>query len=310
LEKESYIPLFNALQAGASEYNCVKSFRNSTPEMEQAESERDGQNIAVKRKDSGVGIKDVDHETSFGNPIDNKRPATKGEYDAAVSILREKLPKLSDLKGLIEVDLTGDNPHIFIDCNAGEILESCNEEPSVKIRMRPETVVHLKEGLMDARYAHHFNRISSAGNLLLGLKFADLLSPVQPLSPPDLSSYKRLPEPTTDLQQVKRDLKEFGYGFVKDALSPEQLAALQKRLKNQAEGEAKAGVAFYDGGPEKPNQRIWALPNKGQEFLDLLEHPLVEEFMPESLGDGYHLSSYTANVGSKMNWKAVQITDK
>ncbi|KAF1815820.1 hypothetical protein P152DRAFT_390040 [Eremomyces bilateralis CBS 781.70] len=149
---------------------------------------------------------------------------------------------------------------------------------------------------MDCRYGHHFNHISSTGDSRLGVKFADALSPIQPASPPHSSSYGRLPQPTADLEQVRRDVKEFGYGFVKDALSPPQLAGLQKRLKDQAEGEAKAGVAYFDGGPKKPNQRIWNLPNKGQEFLDLLEHPLVEEFMPETLGDGYHLSSYTANI--------------
>ncbi|KAF2472750.1 PhyH-domain-containing protein [Lindgomyces ingoldianus] len=135
---------------------------------------------------------------------------------------------------------------------------------------------------------------------------------MQPSSPPDSNTYSHLPEPTTDVDQVKRDLREFGYGFVKDALAPEQLAALQKRLKGQADGEVAAGVAYFDGGPKKPNQRIWNLPNKGQEFLDLLEHPLVEEFMPDFLGDGYHLSSYTANInrpGSKgMGMHTDQIT--
>jgi len=36
-----------------------------------------------------------------------------------------------------------------------------------------------------------------------------------------------LPEPTTDINQAKRDLEEFGFGFVKDALKADQLAALQ-----------------------------------------------------------------------------------
>ncbi|KAF2122237.1 hypothetical protein BDV96DRAFT_482772 [Lophiotrema nucula] len=154
--------------------------------------------------------------------------------------------------------------------------------------------------------------MQSTGDARLGVKFADLLSPVQPSSPPDISSYARLPEPTTNIEQVKRDLKEFGYGFVKDALSPEQLAVLQNRLKDQAEGEVSAGVAYFDGGPKKPNQRIWNLPNKGQEFLDLLSHPLVDQFIPDFLGDGYHLSSYTANInrpGSKgMGMHTDQIT--
>jgi len=249
-----------------------------------------------KKKDSGVGGRDIDHK-NFGNPIDNKRPVTKEEYNTAVAFVKSKLPKLASLKALVDLDLTGDYPHLFIDTrHEPKISETTDGQPDVKVRMRPLTVLHLGEGLMDTRYAHHFNQIQSTGDSRLGAKFADLLSPVQPKSPPDLSTYSRLPEPTTDIDQVKRDLREFGYGFVKDALSPTQLAALQKRLKDQADGEVASGQAYFDGGPKRPNQRIWNLPNKGQEFLDLLEHPLVEAFMPEFLGDGYHLSSYTANI--------------
>lgn len=271
---------------------------------------------SLKRKDSGVGSRDVDHQ-NFGNPIDNKRPATREEWQQAVSFLRGKLSKVaSGLKAIVEIDLTGENPHVFVDTRGGTptISESCPEDgvPNVKLRMRPLTMLHFGEGLMDTRYASHFNQIQSTGDARLGVKFADLLSPVQPSSPPDLSSYARLPSPTTSIDQVKRDLREFGYGFIKDALSASQLSALQTRLKDQAAGEVVAGVSYADGGPKKPNQRIWNLPNKGQEFLDLLEHPLVEAFMPDFLGDGYHLSSYTANInrpGSKgMGMHTDQIT--
>lgn len=283
---------------------------NSEPQTETKEVVDGGE---MKRKDSGVGVRDVDH-SNFGNPIDNKRPATKEEYNAAVSAIRSRLSKIAALKALVELDLTSDHPHLFIDARGDDakILESCEDPPHVKVRMRPQTVLHLGEGLMDNRYAHHFGYISSTGDARLAVRFADMLSPKQPASPPDLASHSSLPQPTTNIEQVKRDLEEFGFGFVKDALSGEQLTALQKRLKDQAQGEVEAGVAYFDGGPKKPNQRIWNLPNKGQEFLDLLEHPLVEEFMPENLGDGYQLSSYTANInrpGSKgMGMHTDQIT--
>ena len=55
-------------------------------------------------------------------------------------------------------------------------------------------------------------------------------------------------------------------------------------------------MAYYDGDPKKPDQRVWNLPNKGQGFIDLLPHSLVEEFIPGFFGDGYHLSSYSANI--------------
>jgi hypothetical protein len=251
----------------------------------------------VGRKDSDIEERDVDHD-NFGNAIDNKRPATRQEYDDAVAQLQEKLPKLAPLRGLVELDLTSGHPRLFIDArnNSAKLLNSCNATPHVKMRMRPQALVHLIDGLMDNRYGHMFNHIESTGDLRMSIKFADLISPRQPANPPDFTKYKQLPKPTTDIEQVKRDLKEWGYGLIKDALTGKKLTALQKRLKDQAQGEIEAGVAYFDGGSKKPNQRIWNLPNKGQEFLDLLEHPLVEEIIPENLGDGYHLSSYTANI--------------
>lgn len=273
--------------------------------MNSAQENTSTEVYGLKRKDSGVGGRDVDHK-NFGNPIDNKRPATREEWQKAVDSLKTKLDKIASLKALVEIDLTGDNPHVWVDTRGDTptMSENCPEDshPNVILRMRPLTMLHFGEGLMDTRYAAHFNQIQFKGDARLGVKFADLLSPVQPSSPPELCTYERLPEPTTDIDQVKCDLREFGYGLVRDALKPEQLTALQKRLKDQADGEVAAGVSYLDGGPKKPNQRIWNLPNKGQEFLDLLGHPLVEQFIPDFLGDGYHLSSYTANInrpGSK-----------
>ncbi|KAJ4374014.1 hypothetical protein N0V83_002753 [Neocucurbitaria cava] len=238
---------------------------------------------SFKRKDSGVGSRDVDHQ-NFGNPIDNKRPATREEWQQAVSFLHGKLSKVaSGLNALVEIDLTGENPHVFVDTRGDTpaIFESCPEDgvPNVKLRMRPLTMLHFGEGLMDTRYASHFNQIQSTGDARLGVNatFGNLAT-----------ASSKTPSP------------------------PSQLSALQTRLKDQAAGEVAAGVSYSDGGPKKPNQRIWNLPNKGQEFLDLLEHPLVEDFMPDFLGDGYHLSSYTANInrpGSKgMGMHTDQIT--
>jgi ectoine hydroxylase-related dioxygenase (phytanoyl-CoA dioxygenase family) len=105
-----------------------------------------------------------------------------------------------------------------------------------------------------------------------------------------------LPRPTRDLARAKQDLARFGYCLVQDALSPARTAALRTRLREQAEGEAAAGVASYDGGPGGPNQRVWALINKGQEFVDLLDDPLIDEFVPDLLGDHAIIFSYSANI--------------
>ena len=116
----------------------------------------------LKRKDSGVGGRDVDHK-NFGNPIDNKRPATREEWQQAVDFLHTKLTKVTAcLKALIEIDLTGDNLHVFVDTRGDSpaISEQCPEggEPHVELRMRPLTMLHFGEGLLDTRYA---SRISA-----------------------------------------------------------------------------------------------------------------------------------------------------
>jgi ectoine hydroxylase-related dioxygenase (phytanoyl-CoA dioxygenase family) len=67
----------------------------------------------------------------------------------------------------------------------------------------------------------------------------------------------------------------------------------------QAAGEVAEGVATFDGGPTQPNQRVWNLINKGQEFEDLLEDPIIDAFVPDLLGEHFIISSYTANIARK-----------
>lgn len=103
-----------------------------------------------------------------------------------------------------------------------------------------------------------------------------------------------LPTPTRTLDRAWADLEEFGYAVVVDALDPRQLAAVRDRLVDQAAGELACGVGYVDSGGS--NQRVWALPNKGEVFLDLLRHPLYVEAMDHLLGRGWLLSSSTANI--------------
>lgn len=55
-------------------------------------------------------------------------------------------------------------------------------------------------------------------------------------------------------------------------------------------------VAQVDGGPDGPNQRLWTLINKGDDFLDLLSHPIIDEFVPWALGEHAVITTYTANI--------------
>ena len=103
-----------------------------------------------------------------------------------------------------------------------------------------------------------------------------------------------LPPLTTDLEEAKGHLDEYGIARIADALDAERLDALRTRLSEQAAGERAAGVAFFDGGGA--NQRLWNLPSKGEVFCDLLRTPVVRTLARHILDGDYCLSSHTANI--------------
>ena len=107
-----------------------------------------------------------------------------------------------------------------------------------------------------------------------------------------------LPQPTEDLEVIKSNIDEFGYGLLANGISPEEVAAGRTRLEEQAEAEAKLGTAHRDAGPNGSgvNQRLWFLINKGQVFRDFLLNRRVRELVGHILGDDYLLSSFTANI--------------
>jgi ectoine hydroxylase-related dioxygenase (phytanoyl-CoA dioxygenase family) len=104
------------------------------------------------------------------------------------------------------------------------------------------------------------------------------------------------PRPTRDLALAKRDLDSFGYCLIAAALGASEVHALRERLIEQAAAEAEIGRAARDGGAGAPNQRVWNLINKGRVFQELILHPLVDAIMPHLLGNGFILSSLTANI--------------
>ena len=113
-----------------------------------------------------------------------------------------------------------------------------------------------------------------------------------------------------DLAQAKRDLDERGYCVVPDVLSAGEVKALKARLVEQAAGERARGVAFHDGGPGLPNQRVWMLLNKGRVFRDLMLHPIIEALMGHLLGPDFLVSSFTANIAHPGGEPMVLHTDQ
>lgn len=102
--------------------------------------------------------------------------------------------------------------------------------------------------------------------------------------------------PTADLDKARAQLDAEGYCIVPNVLSPKEIAAIKARLIDQAAGEDARGVGSHDGGPTRPNQRVFMLLNKGKVFRDLMLHPIIDELMGHLLGPDFLISSLTANI--------------
>jgi ectoine hydroxylase-related dioxygenase (phytanoyl-CoA dioxygenase family) len=97
----------------------------------------------------------------------------------------------------------------------------------------------------------------------------------------------------TDLSAAENDLLEQGYCLIESVLSQDQLKKLRERLLGQAAQERTDGTAYiYDND----SQRVFSLHNKGHEFIELIEHPVVLKLMERVLGFNFLLSSSHANI--------------
>ena len=129
----------------------------------------------------------------------------------------------------------------------------------------------------------------------------------------------QIPTPTNDLDKVTNDIYQWGYGLLEDALSEPLLTKTRARLPEQAAVELQFGLGFEDGGPSQKwvdlrdpdgvlraevftsanggiNQRVWLLPNKGEEFLAVLEINEMHEIVSHILGEEFQLSSFSSNI--------------
>ncbi|KKY26998.1 putative phytanoyldioxygenase [Phaeomoniella chlamydospora] len=248
--------------------------------------------------------------------INGKKKPTAQE--TALSLIEEALPKMGSLKAILQIDLGLEEGPIFLDAREEpKLVKSLKSgEPNCKVKIKPEYIKEFVEGKLEPRYGlfkdGFFDETTlPTGEIRVAVKFADFLCPSNPTHPRTITAKDaKLPEPTEDMEQVREDMKKWGYGLVKNALSPEQVEVLKEAIRQQGEGEMKAGVGKCDGGPNAPNQRIWTLINKGREFHDLLEHPLIDEIVPEFLGDHALIHSYSANIARPGNVPMMLHTDQ
>jgi len=220
----------------------------------------------------------------FGRHVYSK-PSDKVEAEAkeAYNIFERKLPALSQLNALISVVVEGNSP-VFIDGRPNEgpalLRTDTTEEPDAKLEIKPKYIILFARDGVEPRFALFKGAFSIEGNPVGAIKFLDLLAPNPPSPVKNYTpeAFPRLPQATEDLDQVKRDIEEFGYGMVKNALSPEEVAILRKAVDEQAAGEIKDETAqSWEGRPETM-QQVWVLSNKG----DVSER--ADEFDPMPRG--------------------------
>lgn len=112
-----------------------------------------------------------------------------------------------------------------------------------------------------------------------------------------------LPEPSRDIEQLRKDMMKWGYCKIEDALSPRQVGVIRERVLGQAEGERLAGIA-----QKTPSgQNINCCVNKGRCFELLIQQhpsavqggPLIEQLVTEALGHGWICTSLIAAISLK-----------
>lgn len=240
---------------------------------------------------------------------------SKDEIQHVIQAIEERLPRMKVLNALIHLTLKDTNIDFYIDTRSEpKIIQSSKDEPDCHMDISPKIMMALYRGDLEPRYALFKDGLLDeaalpTGNMRIICKFGDLMGPINPTHPVS-SEGMNLPQPTEDLDKIRSDLREFGYGLVRNALSLDYLSILQNAVKEQAEGEVKAGVASRDGGATGPNQRIWTLINKGQEFLDMLEHPLIDEVVEDFLGENFLVHSFSANIARPGNTPQQLHTDQ
>jgi len=244
----------------------------------------------------------------------------KPEFHSIRDAVADRLPGLPRRNERIRVDL-GDGMEFVIDLSDGTVRDSVSPDQTLEVSYTttPRLMAGFLNGTMEPRTALLYGRMPFSGKSEIAVRCLDELAGKRY---PRLEHFTDLPfpEPTKDLELRRAQLREYGFCITKDALSREQLEALRKRLDDQAAAELAAEVAYQDGGKGAdkaargyrgddaeadeateeaiaPNQRIWLLHNKGKEFLDLLDNPVIEDLVCDCLEEDLPwISNFSANI--------------
>ncbi|KAF4880190.1 hypothetical protein CGCSCA1_v000914 [Colletotrichum siamense] len=218
-------------------------------------------------------------------------------------LINERKSNFDGLNMLVELSF-GDQPQhsIVIDARSkrANILERLpeNTQADLATKISPEFVLDVMEGRINAQQAFRLYAQPPCPGAFAS-RFSALGPPASVVSRDELD-LESLPKPTENIQQIKDDLKKWGYAFVANALTADEVKVIRTALEEQAAGERQAGIAhmasLHKSSEDEPDQRVWNLVNKGDEFLDLLNHPLIDAIMPWFLGREFGLFAMTANI--------------
>lgn len=161
------------------------------------------------------------------------------------------------------------------------------------VELSARSYLRLEQGLIEPRTALVFGEVKIGGAVSLATRFLDHVAGRVSTGAPAATN---LPRPTRDIAQCHSDLREYGYCILLDALAPDQVERLRARLVEQADAERRLGLATMEGGIGNPNQRVWNLINKGEEFIELLDNDAIDEFALPILGDHFLISTFQANI--------------
>ncbi|MBV9996162.1 MAG: phytanoyl-CoA dioxygenase family protein [Caulobacteraceae bacterium] len=100
------------------------------------------------------------------------------------------------------------------------------------------------------------------------------------------------------IARAKRALRDEGWCVIPGVLAPDRAAGLRADLWRAVEERERCGLPTR-GLPTDPNEhnvRVLNLPEHGQAFVDLVEHPLALDMATALLGGEFLISNATANI--------------
>ena len=129
----------------------------------------------------------------------------------------------------------------------------------------------------------------------------------------DIASLPVLDYPpiTEDLEEARTHIDEYGLAIVGNALTAEEVAVIDRRLMEQAAGEAALRLGTIMRGDEgfgvktskedRVSRLVWNLVNKGECFLPLIDHPKTLPLIQHILGERVILGSIGAHTNGHGN---------